>query len=159
MCLSFLFTTLDYEAGDFGGAVHCHSCCFQDQDHHQYQGKTSKCLLILFLSLSIMHVFTSEVLPKLDYQNYFWCGYYYYITIRIIIPPVVKTWCYQALSHHMIYLPSKDKTRESLSGHPKIVFLQNKGFKKKPDGKAEPCLREDFEEDHFWKSGCFKNDT
>ena len=37
------------------------------------------------------------------------------------------------------------------SGHPKNVFLQNKGFKEKPGGKAEPCPREDFEEDHFWK--------
>ena len=29
------------------------------------------------------------------------------IIIRIIIMPVVKTWCYQAHSHHMVYLPSK----------------------------------------------------
>ena len=31
------------------------------------------------------------------------------------------------------------------------MFLQNKGFKEKPGGKAEPCPREDCEEDHFWK--------
>ena len=33
----------------------------------------------------------------------------------------------------------------------KMCFLQNKGFKEKPGGKAEPCPREDCEEDHFWK--------
>ena len=48
---------------------------------------------------------------KLDYQNYFWCGYYYYKTISLIIMPVVKTWLYQAHSHHMVFLPSKDKNQ------------------------------------------------
>ena len=78
------------------------------------------------------------------------------ITIRIIITPVVKTWCYQALATIWYIYHPKIKTRESLSGHPKNVFLQNKGFKEKPGGKAEPCPREDCEEDHFWKKCLFQ---
>ena len=107
-----------------------------------------------------MHVFTSEIFTKLwTNKTIFDVAITTSINIGIIIPPVVKTWCYQALSHHMVYLPSKDKTRESLSGHPKIVFLQNKGYKENSGGKAEPCPREDCEEDHFWKGVYFKNDT
>ena len=72
-----------------------------------------------------------------------------------------------------IYHP-KIKTRESPRGQPKMVLLQNKGFKEKPrwkggtlstggfkenpGGKAEPCPREECEDDHFWK-GVFENDT
>ena len=104
--LPLLFTTLENEEGEFAEEGYYNSCLFQDQGQDQFQGKPSKCLLLLYLSLSIMHVFTSEVLPKLDYQNYFWCGYYYYNTICFIIMPVVKTWCYQAHSHHMVYLPA-----------------------------------------------------
>ena len=33
---------------------------------------------------------------------------YYYKTISLIIMPVVETWLYQAHSHLMVYLPSKD---------------------------------------------------
>ena len=75
--------------------------------------------------------------------------------------PVVKTWLYQALSHHMVYLPSKDKkTRESLSGHPKNVFLQNKGFKENPGGKEEPLSIGGFmKRIIFGKEVFFKNDT
>ena len=42
-----------------------------------------------------------------------------------------------------IYRP-KIKTRESPRGQPKMVLLQNKGFKENPGGKAEPCPREDL---------------
>ena len=69
-CVSLiLFTTLENEEGITEEEAYFNSCLFQDQD--QYQGKPSKCLLILHLSLSIMHVFTSEVLQKLSKQNYF----------------------------------------------------------------------------------------
>ena len=64
VCLSLLFTTLDYETGEFGGAVHCHSCFIQDQDHYQSQGKPSKCLLIIILIIIYHACFTSEVLQK-----------------------------------------------------------------------------------------------
>ena len=50
----------------------------------------------------------------------------------------------------------KIKTWESLSGHPKNGFLQNKGFKENPGGKEEPCPREDCEEDHFLKMCLFQ---
>ena len=71
-CVSLiLFTTLENEEGITEEEAYFNSCLFQDQDQDQYQGKPSKCLLILHLSLSIMHVFTSEVLQKLSKQNYF----------------------------------------------------------------------------------------
>ena len=54
----------------------------------------------------------------------------------------------------------KIKTRESLSGHPKNVFLQNKGFKENPGGKGGALVhRRIYEENHFWKVVVFKNDT
>ena len=66
-CVSFiLFTTLENEEGNIGEEAYFHSCYFQEQDQDQYQGKPSKCLLLLYLSLSIMHVFTSEVLQKMS---------------------------------------------------------------------------------------------
>ena len=71
-CVSLiLFTTLENEEGITEEEAYFNSCLFQDQDQDQYQGKPSKCLLILYLSLSIMHVFTSEVLQKLSKPNYF----------------------------------------------------------------------------------------
>ena len=86
VCVSLLFTMLDYETGEFGGAVHCHSCFIQDQDHYQNQGKPSKCLLIIILIIIYHACFTSEVLQKLDYQKlflmclillYYYIGYHY----------------------------------------------------------------------------------
>ena len=71
-CVSFiLFTTLENEEGNIGEEAYFNSCYFQEQDQDQYQGKPYKCLLILYLSLSIMHVFTSEVLQKLSKQKLF----------------------------------------------------------------------------------------
>ena len=64
--------TLENEEGNIGEEAFFHSCYFQEQDQYQYQGKLSKCLLILYLSLSIMHVFTSQSFQKLFTQNYFY---------------------------------------------------------------------------------------
>ena len=61
-----LFPMIENEGGEFAEEAHFNSCYYQDQDNHLYQGKPSKCLLIQYLSLSIMHGFTSEVLQKLD---------------------------------------------------------------------------------------------
>ena len=64
-CVSFiLFTTLENEKGEMVEDAYFNSCYYQDQDQHLHQGKPSKCLLLLYLSLSIMHGFTSEVLQK-----------------------------------------------------------------------------------------------
>ena len=73
-----LFTTLENEEGGVAEETYYHSCLFQEESQDQYHGKTSQCLLLLHLSLSIMHVFISEVLQKMFKQNYFLCGYYYY---------------------------------------------------------------------------------
>ena len=62
--LSFYFPTIENEGGEFAEEAHFNSCYYQDQDNHLYQGKPSKCLLIQYLSLSIMHGLTSEVLQK-----------------------------------------------------------------------------------------------
>ena len=71
-CVSLiLFTTLENEEGITEEEAYFNSCYFQEQEQDQYQGKPSKFLLKLHLSLSIMHVFTSEVLQKLSKQNYF----------------------------------------------------------------------------------------
>ena len=65
-CMSFtLFTTLENEEEELVEEGYFNSCYYQDQDQHLHQGKPSKCLLIQYLSLSIMHGFTSEVLQKL----------------------------------------------------------------------------------------------
>ena len=78
-CLLFLFPTL--ENGGEGSVV---KLCFkfqslQSQWHQELPSKPSWCLL-LHLSLSIMHVFTFEVLQKdlIQTKTIFCCGYYYY---------------------------------------------------------------------------------
>ena len=64
-CMSFtLFTTLENEEGELVEEAYFNSVHYQDQDQHLHQGKPSKCLLLLHLSLSIMHGFTAEVLQK-----------------------------------------------------------------------------------------------
>ena len=90
-CVSlFLFTTLENEEGEFEEEAYFNSCYFQDQDQHLSQGKPSKCLLILYLSLSIMHVFTSEVLQKLLNKTIFDVAITTINIISTIILPVVK---------------------------------------------------------------------
>ena len=65
-CMSLtLFTTLENEEGELIEEVYFNSCYYQDQDQHLHKGKPSKCLLIQYLSLSIMPGFTSEVLQNL----------------------------------------------------------------------------------------------
>ena len=65
-CMSFtLFTMLENEEEELVEEGYFNSCYYQDQDQHLHQGKPSKCLLIQYLSLSIMHGFTSEVLQNL----------------------------------------------------------------------------------------------
>ena len=64
-CVSFtLFTTLENEEGGTPEEDYFHSFYYQNQDQHLHQGKPSKCLLLLHLSLSIMHGFTSEFCTK-----------------------------------------------------------------------------------------------
>ena len=97
---------LENEEGGFEEEAYLNSCYFQDQDNHLYQGKPSWCLLLQYLSLSIMHV----LLPKF-YKNWlnetiFDVAITTLIIIRIIIMLIVETWYYQAHSHHMVYLPS-----------------------------------------------------
>ena len=54
----------------------------------------------------------------------------------------------------------KIKTRESLSGHPKNMFLQNKGFEENPGGKVDPCPQENLRGGSFLeKVFVLKNDT
>ena len=107
-----------------------------------------------------MHVVTSEILQNFGQTKLFLdVAITTSISIRIIILPVVKTWYYQAHSPHMVYLPSNYNTREVPKWTPYKLVLQNKGFKENPGGKEDPCTRVDCEEDHFWKSVCFKNGT
>ena len=103
-CVSFIsFTTLENEEGDIGEEAYFHSCYFQEQNQDQYQGKPSWCLLLYYLSLSIMHVFTSAVLHNLVNKTIFVVAI---TTINIIFNYHIassQTWCYQAFSHHMVY--------------------------------------------------------
>ena len=62
---------LENEEGEFAEEGYYNSCLFQDQGQDQYQGKPSKCLLLLYLSLSIMHVFTSEIFQKFGQTKLF----------------------------------------------------------------------------------------
>ena len=65
-CVSFiLFTTLENEEGELVEEAYFNSFYYQDQDKHLHQGRPSKCLLLLPLSLSIMHGFASEVLQNM----------------------------------------------------------------------------------------------
>ena len=95
--------TLENEEGGFEEEAYFNSCYFQDQDQHLYQGKPSWCLLLYYLSLSIMHVFTSKVLQNLIIKTI------YEVAITTINITYIyhiagsQTWCYQAFSHHMVY--------------------------------------------------------
>ena len=85
------------------------------------------------------------------------------ITVTIIFIyqlSIVKTWCYQAHSHHMVYLPSKYNNLEVPKWTPFLnwFFFVKQRLYEKPGGKVEPCPREECEDDHFWKS-VFENDT
>ena len=98
-----LFTTLENEEGEFAEEGYYNSCLFQDQGQDQYQGKPSQCLLLYYLSLSIMYVFTSEVLQNLVNKTIFVVAI---TTINITFNYHIassQTWCYQAFSHHMVY--------------------------------------------------------
>ena len=68
--LSLLFTTLENEEGEFAEEGYYNSCLFQDQGQDQYQGKPSQCLLLYYLSLSIMHVLLLKVFQN---ENIFPC--------------------------------------------------------------------------------------
>ena len=111
-----------------------------------------------YLSLSIMHVFNFEVLQKdlIQTKNYFCCGYTTIVIILAITLPIVILGVTKPIATIWYIYHPRIKTRESLSGHPKNVFLQNKGFKEKLGGKAEPCPREVCEGDHFWKKCLFQ---
>ena len=106
MCLSFYFTTLENEEGGVEEEAYFNSCYYQDQDNHLYQGKPSWCLLLQYLSLSIMHVLLLKFYKNWLNKTIFDVAITTLITILTITLPVVKTWCYQAHSHHMVYLPS-----------------------------------------------------
>ena len=75
--VSFIFiTTLENEEGDIGEEAYYHSYLFQEENQDLYQGKPSQCLLLYYLSLSIMHVLLLKVFQ--NENNFSLCEYYYY---------------------------------------------------------------------------------
>ena len=82
------------------------------------------------------------------------------ITIRFIIMPVVKTWCYQAHSHHMVYLPPKYNNLKSLSGHPKkAIFVTQRLYGKTPVERWDLVHGRIVKRIIFGKMFFFTNDT
>ena len=127
VCLSFLVATLDNDveevtiAGFYWKKIRIY---YIAQDQGQTKTKASHpdaCCYITY------HCLSSMVLLLKFYKNWtnktiFDVAITTNIIIVTIILPVVKTWCYQAHSHHMVYLPPKLIISKSLSGHPKHVF-------------------------------------
>ena len=71
MCVfHFYFTTLENEEGDIGEEAYYHSCLFQEENQDLYEGKPSQCLLLYYLSLSIMNVLLLKVFQN---ENNFPC--------------------------------------------------------------------------------------